>query len=86
MHVTHEFQCDRDSIHGPSHWRRVERTGLLVARRSGAVEKGVRLFAVFHDSRREHDGWDDTHGPRAAAYAAGLHGTLFDISDEHFEL
>ena len=85
-HVTREFQCDRDSIHGPSHWRRVERNGLLVATRSGAVEEVVRLFAVFHDSRREHDGWDDTHGSRGAAYAASLRGVLFDISDEHFEL
>src|SRR6266850_2173115 len=23
-HVTREFQCDRNSIHGPSHWRRVK--------------------------------------------------------------
>ena len=85
-HITREFQCDRDSIHGPSHWRRVERNGLFVATRSGAVEEVVRLFAVFHDSRREHDGWDDTHGSRGAAYAASLRGVLFDISDEHFEL
>ncbi|MCX6893992.1 MAG: hypothetical protein NTZ16_00460 [Verrucomicrobia bacterium] len=85
-HVTHEFQCDLNSVHGPSHWRCVERNGLLVATRSGAVEEVVRLFAVFHDSRRENDGWDDTHGSRGAAYAASLRGVLFDISDEHFEL
>ena len=85
-HVTLEFQCDHNSIHGPSHWRRVERNGLLVAARSGAVEAVVRLFAVFHDSRREHDGSDDTHGARGAAYATRFRGMLFDISDEHFEL
>jgi uncharacterized protein len=85
-HVTSKFQCDHNSIHGPLHWRRVERNGLLVATRSGAIEDVVRLFAVFHDSRREHDGWDDTHGSRGAAYAASLRGVLFDISDEHFEL
>jgi acyl dehydratase len=33
-----------------------------IATRSGAIEEVVRLFAVFHDSRREHDGWDDKHG------------------------
>ena len=86
QHVTREFQCRRDSVHGPSHWRRVERNGLFVATRSGAVEEVVRLFAVFHDSRREHDGWDDTHGSRGAAFAENLRGVLFDISDEHFEL
>ncbi len=85
-HVTREFQCDLDSVHGPSHWRRVERNGLLVATRSGAIEEVVRLFAVFHDSRREHDGGDNKHGARGAAYAASLRGTLFDISDKHFEL
>jgi uncharacterized protein len=85
-HVTREFQCAGDSIHGPGHWRRVERNGLLVATRSGAVVEVVRLFAVFHDSRREHDDWDDTHGARGAAYAASLRGVLFDLSDEHFKL
>ena len=85
-HVTREFQCDLDSVHGPRHWRRVERNGLLVSRRSGAVQDVVRLFAVFHDSRREHDGWDDIHGALGAAYAASLRGVLFDLSDSHFEL
>jgi uncharacterized protein len=80
------FQCDRDSVHGPSHWRRVERNGLFIAARSSAVEEVVRLFAVFHDSRREHDGWDESHGARGAAYAASLRGVLFQLSDEHFEL
>jgi uncharacterized protein len=86
QHVTQEFPCDRTSIHGPSHWRRVERNGLLIASRSGAIEEIVRLFAVLHDSRREHDGHDTVHGSRAAAYAATLRGKLFELSDEHFEL
>jgi uncharacterized protein len=85
-HVTCNFQCHRDSVHGPSHWRRVERNGLLIATRSRAVEDVVRLFAVFHDSRREHDGCDNKHGSRAAAYAKSLRGVLFDITEEHFEL
>jgi uncharacterized protein len=85
-HVTRRFQCGRDSVHGPSHWRRVERNGLFIAVRNGAVEEVVRLFAVFHDSRREHDGWDQSHGARGAAYAASLRGVLFQLSDEHFEL
>lgn len=85
-HATREFQCGRGSIHGPAHWRRVERNGLLIAARSGAIQKVVRLFAVFHDCRREHDDWDDTHGARGAAFAARLRGVLFDLSDEHFAL
>src|SRR5262249_31574919 len=84
--VTAQFQCGRDSIHGPAHWRRVEKNGLLIASRSGAIVEVVRLFAVFHDSRREHDDWDDTHGARGAAYAASKRGVLFELSDAHFEL
>lgn len=84
--VVGDFQCGANSIHGPSHWRRVEENGLLVAPRSGAVVDVVRLFAVFHDSRREDDGSDDSHGERGAVYAAGLRGVLFDLSDEHFKL
>jgi uncharacterized protein len=86
QHVTQEFQCDRNSVHGPSHWRRVERNALLIASRSEAIEEVVRLFAVLHDSRREHDGHDTIHGSRAAAYAIDLRGKLFELSDDHFEL
>lgn len=86
QHVTREFRCGSDSVHGPSHWQRVERNGLLLAARTGAVEEVVRLFAVFHDARRVYDGWDDTHGAEGAAYAATLRGRLFDLSDEHFTL
>jgi uncharacterized protein len=84
--VIREFQCDRESVHGPAHWNRVERNGLLIATRSGAVKEVVRLFALLHDSRRDHDGWDNTHGERAAVYAASLRGVMFDLSDDHFEL
>lgn len=85
-HVIAQFACDRRSVHGPEHWRRVERNGLLIVSHSSALEEVVRLFAVFHDSRREHDGWDTTHGERGAAYAASLRGILFDLPDAEFEL
>jgi uncharacterized protein len=65
-----------DSIHGPDHWARVScnaqhilqfaypayRTQLLPA---------VRLFALLHDSRRQDEGWDTTHGERAAELLRG---------------
>lgn len=84
-YVAAKFRCDRDSVHGLSRWHRVERYRSLIAARSGAFEEVVRLFAVFHDSCRVHDDWDNTHGTRAAAFAASLRGRLFDLSDEHFE-
>jgi len=86
QHVIAQFACGPDSVHGPSHWRRVEENGLLIARHSGAIEPVVRLFAVFHDSRREHDGWDDAHGRNGAAFAARLRGQWFDLPDYEFAL
>jgi len=85
-YVTKEFQCDLDSIHGPDHWRRVETNALNISASNGAIVEVVRLFAVFHDSRRENDGQDCEHGERGAQYAASLRGTLFDLSNTHLEL
>ena len=85
-HVTKAFQCDLHSIHGPAHWKRVERNGLKIAAGNRAVVEVVKLFAVFHDSRREHDGSDFNHGERGAKFAANLRGALFDLSDADFDL
>ena len=84
--VTEQFHSSGYSVHGPDHWRRVERNGLLLATRTGADISVVRLFALFHDSRRENDGWDDRHGARGAEYAASLRGTAYNLSDDRFEL
>lgn len=86
QHVIDQFVCGVDSVHGPVHWRRVERNGLYIAERTGAVVEVVGLFALFHDSRRENDDEDDGHGERGAALAASLRGIGFDLPDEHFEL
>ena len=75
-----------ETIHGPDHWRRVERNGLVLAERTGADIVVVRLFALFHDSRRENEGWDDGHGERGAEYAASLRGHAYHLDDWPFEL
>jgi uncharacterized protein len=85
-HVVREFRGDIGAVHGSAHWRRVERNGLLLAPRTGAVVDVVRLIAVLHDSRREQDGWDGGHGARAADYAASLRGVLFELNDADQEL
>jgi uncharacterized protein len=72
--------------HGAVHWARVLENGLKLAESTGANVAVVRLFAVFHDSRRENDGWDDDHGRRGADFAATLRGRLFDLSDADFEV
>lgn len=77
---------DTYSIHGPDHWKRVERNALILASRTGAKIDVVRLFAIFHDCRRVDDGWDPEHGRRGAEYAATLRGQVFDMADDDFAL
>lgn len=77
---------DSFSIHGPDHWQRVERNSLILATRTGADVRVVRLFALFHDSRRLSDGWEPGHGRAGAQYAASLCGQLFDLPEDAFAL
>jgi uncharacterized protein len=85
-HVASEFKGPSRSIHGIHHWQRVERFGAQIAAASGADESVVRLFALFHDSRRVNDGADPGHGARGAAYASKLRGQMFDLPDGAFAL
>jgi uncharacterized protein len=85
-HVAGQWRMSPDSVHGPDHWRRVERNGLLLARRTGANLDVVRLFALFHDSRRENEDRDEGHGKRGAMFAASLRGVFFEVTDEAFKL
>jgi len=85
-HVISQFHAPVYSVHGPDHWRRVERNGLLLATRTQADISVVRLFAVFHDSRRENECCDDGHGARGADFAEKLRGVLFDLPDDAFQL
>ncbi len=84
--VTQEFHSSQTSLHGPAHWRRVERNGLLLTTHTHANESVVRLFALFHDSRRENDGWDPGHGARGAEFALSLLGDAYNLSDSEFDL
>ena len=74
------------TVHGPDHWRRVERNALILASQSGANVSVVRLFALFHDSCRENDDYDPDHGKRGAALAIAWRRKYFDLPDELFEL
>jgi uncharacterized protein len=82
--VADQFPLGLESIHGPAHWCRVERNGLLVATRSKADPIVVRLFAVFHDSRRENEGSDPEHGARGAQLAELFRGQHYELDDEAF--
>lgn len=83
--ITVQFHADEYSVHGPTHWRRVEQNGLWLCDRTGADLFVVRLFAWFHDSKRINEYTDPQHGLRGAEYAVSLRGVHFDIEDEAFE-
>jgi uncharacterized protein len=84
--VNAQFKGDWTSLHGPAHWRRVERNGLLLATQTLANAAIVRCFALFHDSRRVNDGWDKGHGARGAEFAKSLRGIAYDLADDEFDL
>lgn len=72
--------------HGIAHWRQVEFNGMLLASETGADVVVVRLFAVFHDSKRATDAPDVTHGAQGADFAkVCFEEHRFDISQKQFE-
>ena len=83
--VSGQFHLGPASDHGPAHWKRVEQNGRWLASQTGADPLVTRLFAWFHDSKRENECHDPDHGSRGAAYAASLRGTLFDLDEPAFD-
>jgi len=77
------FESER---HGLTHWKQVEFNGLLLATETGADTVVVRLFALFHDSKRANDGPDIVHGARGAEFAKTcFEEHRLDITQEQFD-
>ncbi|MHB8865878.1 MAG: HD domain-containing protein [Pirellulaceae bacterium] len=81
-----DYALSWQGLHGVSHWARVLENGLRLAEMTGANADVVRLFSVFHDSRREKESTDIGHGRRGAELAVQLRGEMFDQSDTDFHL
>jgi len=84
--VESTFRLGAYSLHGPAHWKRVERHGIELAGRCGADVELVRLFAVLHDSCRWSEGHDPEHGARGAELASRLCGRHFELDDDRLAL
>lgn len=84
--VLSQFALDPAGIHGRPHWERVRDNGRRLARLTKARGDVVVLFALLHDSRREDDGHDPEHGPRAAEFARALAGSAFIIDPVGLDL
>jgi uncharacterized protein len=72
--------------HGVVHWARVLENGVRVAASNGGDAEVVRLFALFHDSRRVNEDDDEGHGTRGGELARSLRGTLVHLDDARFDL
>jgi uncharacterized protein len=79
-----QFALDLRSVHGPMHWKSVEKIGCELAEITQADLTVVRLFAWFHDACRQSENDDPLHGERAAALLSSYRGKLFDIPDSAF--
>lgn len=79
------YALPQNGDHGVSHWARVLTNGLRLCEATGAHVEVVRLFAIFHDSRRINEGHDPDHGQRGADFASELRGSLFDLSEADFQ-
>jgi uncharacterized protein len=77
--VLADYELDPAGIHGVLHWGRVLENGRRLCEANGASPRVIELFALLHDSRRENDGSDPAHGPRASEYAESLNGVYFDL-------
>ena len=84
--IKDQYALSLHGIHGIRHWGRVHSIGLRLSEVTGAKADVVRLFAVFHDSRRLNDGSDFEHGPRGVELAKLFRGKYFDLPDNDFEL
>ena len=72
--------------HGVVHWARVYENGLKMAELTGADPEVVKLFALFHDSRRINEHYDPGHGLRGGDLAQSLRGSLIHLNDLQFDL
>ena len=84
--ILQEYVLPLDGCHGIIHWARVHENGLKVAEVSGADMEVVKLFALFHDSRRINESRDEGHGYRGGELAKSLRGELVHLDNARFEL
>ncbi len=85
-YVTDNLVILPSSIHGPTHWKSVEKYGLYLSQKTGADQNVVCLFAIFHDCKRINDGKDMEHGLRGANFAKLLRNKYFGLNDRLFDL
>jgi len=70
--ILSRFALPNNSIHGITHWKRVEAIGRRLAASIEADVAVVSHFAYLHDSCRVNEDFDPEHGLRAKEYVLRL--------------
>ena len=66
-YLLENFLLGKLSTHGPCHWHRVLKNGLLIAKEDQNIDKLILiLFSYIHDSKRIDEYKDAKHRERAA--------------------
>ncbi len=84
--IREQYQLPWRGLHGVDHWGRVLENGLRLGQETGADQKVVRFFAIFHDACRWNESIDPGHGQRGAELAASWRGDLFELHDDRYKL
>jgi uncharacterized protein len=85
--VIDSFPMNPRSIHGPAHWDRVLENARRISEETGADDRVIELFALFHDSMRRNNIIDPGHGKRGAEHARKLREEgWFELDDQAFDL
>ena len=82
--ILSQYLLGKDSIHGPSHWKRVERHGMDIAKINGGDKDVIELFSILHDSQRKTEGRDLEHGPRAVKFCINIRNEYLKLTDKQF--
>jgi len=77
-----EHTLDPLGLHGIHHWGRVAENGIRLASHTGANQKVVVCFALFHDLKRSNESLDPAHGARAAQSVRLVKSRLKLTADE----
>jgi uncharacterized protein len=85
LKIIGQLRLSPHSVHGPDHWHRVRRNGLIICAEEGIEPSVLRYFSILHDSQRDNDGRDLEHGSKAVAYAEQIRGDYIDLNDHQFE-
>jgi uncharacterized protein len=84
--VAGQFHSPGYSVHGPDHWRRVERNGSCLQPAPEPISRSFVYSLSFTTVAAVNDGGIKVTVHVGAEYAATLRGVAYELSDDRFEI